>query len=265
MPSEFTYPDIDPEFEKEYLRVLIEYLKSKGETTFAKLLKDSECRIIKSDTYSRKLNGKGRWDALGADVHFLVSVDNLDTIKEEKDKEKLRKYCDEILDPRFGYDIKKIEIKPLIDRTSEGTMLVQSPEPKISSEVVERAIRDAEASIKASNAISGVDRVHTALHGYLRAVCDREDIIYGHEDSMARLFKLLRHHHPALQDLGASSLEIERILQSFATIMDVLNPIRNNATLAHANVDLLGKNEAMLVINVARTILHYLDAKIGST
>ncbi|GAH63627.1 unnamed protein product, partial [marine sediment metagenome] len=34
-------------------------------------------------------------------------------------------------------------------------------------------------------------------------------------------------------------------------------------SVAHPNEDLLEKDEAMLVINVARTLLHYLDAKLG--
>ncbi len=150
-----------------------------------------------------------------------------------------------------------------IARRLESASPVASPEPKITSVVVERAIGDVEALIQASGAVSGVDRIHTALHGYLRAVCDRENIPYSKDDSMTRLFRLLRQHHPALQSLGARSQDIERVLQSFASIMDALNPIRNNASVAHPNVDLLEKDEAMLVINSARTLLHYLDAKLG--
>lgn len=143
----------------------------------------------------------------------------------------------------------------------EGASPVSSPDPKINSAIVERAIGDVEALIQASGAVSGVDRIHTALHGYLRAVCDAENIVCGKDDSMTKLFKLLRQYHPALHNLGARSQDIERILQSSASIMDALNPIRNNASVAHPNEDLLDKEEAMLVINVTRTLLHYLDAK----
>ena len=80
---------------------------------------------------------------------------------------------------------------------------------------------------------------------------------------MAKLFKTLRQHHSALKDLGTRSQEIERVLQSFANIMDALNPIRNNASVAHPNKNLLERDEALLVINAARTLLHYLDAKLG--
>jgi hypothetical protein len=148
-----------------------------------------------------------------------------------------------------------------IAKRLEGASPVLSPDLKIKSSVVERAIKDVEALIHTTGAVSGVDRIHTALHGYLRGVCDIEKIKYDKDDNMTKLFKLLRQNHPALRDLGARSQEIERILQSSASIMDALNPIRNNASVAHPNEDLLNKEEAMLVINVTRTLLHYLDAK----
>jgi len=78
---------------------------------------------------------------------------------------------------------------------------------------------------------------------------------------MTKLFKLLRQNHPTLQNLGTRSQDIERILQASANIMDALNPIRNNASVAHPNDHLLNKEEAMLAINVTRSLLHYLDSK----
>lgn len=52
-----------------------------------------------------------------------------------------------------------------------------------------------------------------------------------------------------------------RILSSLSNVIDCLNPVRNNASLAHANEELLGKDEAMLTINAARTVFQYLDSK----
>jgi len=148
-----------------------------------------------------------------------------------------------------------------IAKRLEGASPVMSPDLKINSAIVKRAIGDVEALIQSSDAVSGVDRIHTTLHGYLRAVCDVENIVYSKDDSMTKLFKLLRQHHSALQDLGSRSQDIKRILQSSASIMDALNPIRNNASVAHPNEDLLNREEAMLVINIVRSLLHYLDAK----
>ena len=47
-------------------------------------------------------------------------------------------------------------------------------------------------------------------------------------------------------------------------MLDALTPVRNNASLAHPNKDLLGRDEAQLVVNAGRTLLTYLDAKIGA-
>lgn len=47
-----------------------------------------------------------------------------------------------------------------------------------------------------------------------------------------------------------------------ATILDALNPIRNSASVAHPNLDLLSEADAMLAINAARTILHYVEARV---
>lgn len=150
-----------------------------------------------------------------------------------------------------------------IAKKLEGASPVAAPDPKTTSVIVERAINDVETLLQSNGAISGIDRIHTALHGYLQAVCDKEKIAYEKDDSMAKLFKSLRQNHPALQNLGTRSQDIERVFQSFSNILDALNPIRNNASVAHPNNNLLEKDEAMLVINAARTLLNYLDAKFN--
>jgi hypothetical protein len=154
------------------------------------------------------------------------------------------------------------ELLEIIKRLEEIS-LITSPDLKITSVIVERAITDVEALINTNGAISGVDRIHTALHGYLQAVCKTQNIPYQKDDNITRLFKLLRQQHPKLQNLGARSQDIERVFNSFASILDALTPIRNNASVAHPNIDLLEKAEAILVINATRTMLHYLDSKLS--
>lgn len=129
---------------------------------------------------------------------------------------------------------------------------------------VERAIRDAETLIKNSGATSGVDRIHTALHGYLKAVCRDAGITHASDATMTALFKLLREQHPAFVPSGARAQDITQVLRGMSQVLDAMNPVRNNASMAHPNLDLLETAEAMLVINSARTILHYLDHKLTS-
>jgi hypothetical protein len=151
-----------------------------------------------------------------------------------------------------------------VARRLEGTCPVASPTLTITSEVVERAISDAEALIRSGGATSAVDRLHTTVHGYLRAVCDQAGIAYKPDSTMAALFKALREQHPAFSTLGPRAQDITQIMRAMATIMDVFNPIRNSASVAHPNSQLLEGPEAALAINAARTILHYLDAKLGA-
>jgi hypothetical protein len=64
--------------------------------------------------------------------------------------------------------------------------------------------------------------------------------------------------------LGRRGQDIETVLRASGSILDALNPVRNNASVAHPNEDLLGREEAELVINVGRSLLSYLDAKLGT-
>jgi hypothetical protein len=50
-------------------------------------------------------------------------------------------------------------------------------------------------------------------------------------------------------------------MRALANIINVLNPVRNRASVAHPNEMLLEEAEAMLVINSVRTLLHYLNAR----
>jgi len=142
------------------------------------------------------------------------------------------------------------------------SLSVASPAPKITSQVVETAIKDAEHLIQSRGAVNGLDRVHTTLHGYLLAACDDAGLIYGADPGVTDLFKLLK-QHPALQATGPRAGDIDKILKAFSIVLDAMNPLRNRASLAHPNPTLLNEPEAMLVINAVRTILHYLDAKLS--
>jgi len=151
----------------------------------------------------------------------------------------------------------------LAERLERGAVMVPMAPLAFTSEVVVRALDDAETLLKSSGPTSAVDRVHTALHGHLRFLCDEAGIDYDRDDTMVALLKKLRQQHPRLSDLGARAQDIEAVLRASGSILDALNPVRNNATVAHPNDDLLGREEAQLVINVGRSLLVYLDSKIA--
>ena len=102
---------------------------------------------------------------------------------------------------------------------------------------------------------------------YLRLVeIERSAGIADDADASApRLLRLLRDNHPAMRSLGPREPEITQVLLAMGTAVDAIGTIRNTASVAHANDTLIDQADAMLVVNAVRTILHYLDARLGGT
>ncbi|MFY9935805.1 MAG: abortive infection family protein [Silvibacterium sp.] len=161
--------------------------------------------------------------------------------------EKLGKYVRFIaVDVVFGDEIESVPV----------------PDLKITSQIVERALTDAETLLRSGGAVSGIDRIHTVFHGYLKALCQERTLTPGNDAGVTELFKLIRKSHPAMSGALPGGKEIDRVVGAMSTIVDALNPLRNRASVAHPNDELLEEPEAMLVINTVRTLLHYLNARI---
>jgi Abortive infection C-terminus len=140
---------------------------------------------------------------------------------------------------------------------------VANPNPSFTTEVIERALFDAEQLLSTSGPVSAVDRVHTALHGYLQETCLRLNATTSPVSSLdiAALFKVLR--TSGIFSQSSHSQHAEKVAQGLANCVDALNPLRNQGSMAHPNKILLTEAEAMLAINSARTILHYVDASLS--
>lgn len=159
-----------------------------------------------------------------------------------------------------GYYVRFI----VADLDTDSLEIVPSPNLEITTEVVERALADVEKLIQAQGPISGIDRVHTALHGYLRAIAKKSQIAVPDDASITQLFREIREKHPSLCASGARANDITRVIYSMATILDALDPVRNRASIAHPNENLLAEPEAMLIVNTTRTLMHYLNARLRS-
>jgi Abortive infection C-terminus len=142
---------------------------------------------------------------------------------------------------------------------------VANPSPGFATEVVERALADAEQLLSSSGPISAVDRVHTALHGYLQETCLRLNATTRSVSSLdiAALFKALR--TSGIFSQSSHSQHAEKVAQGLANCVDALNPLRNQGSMAHPNKILLTDAEAMLAINAARTILSFVDASVAQS
>jgi hypothetical protein len=146
---------------------------------------------------------------------------------------------------------------------TEGPEPVPAPKPTLTSETVERALEDAELMVAHGKPANAVDRVHTALHSYVKQVCS--DAGFPTDSlTITAAIKLLRQQHPVFSKDSDRSNRSASIMKSFAAVCDSLNQDRNTASLAHPNIRLLGNAEAMLAINASRTILHYIHSKLQS-
>jgi AbiJ N-terminal domain 5/Abortive infection C-terminus len=142
-------------------------------------------------------------------------------------------------------------------------MEVQHFEPQTTTDSGHQALADAQALLHTRGPGSAVDRIHTGLHAFLKAACDDATIPYPDDPSANQLLKLLLEHHPSLKDFGPRSDDIRRMIRTSASIVDSLGTLRNQASLAHPNEEILGHEEALFVINLARSLLRFLDAKVS--
>jgi hypothetical protein len=148
-------------------------------------------------------------------------------------------------------------------RTDDRSEPVAAPILANSSALVEQALHDAEVLMLSRGAVSAVDRAHTAFHAFLKAICHKASIALNNDAGITEIFAAIRRSHPALASSGPHSESVSKMLRSLGTIVDTVNYLRNRGSVAHPNEQLLDEPEAMLVINSIRTLLHYLDLRIG--
>jgi hypothetical protein len=156
--------------------------------------------------------------------------------------------------PKLAEWIERLESTPLVGRANL----------RISKEVVSKALADADALVASGRPLGAVDRVHTALHGYLQAACAEDKIDFDRADSVVKLLRRLQAEHQGLKETGPRPQAITKVVNAFAQVLDALLPVRNNTSLAHPNDTLLPEAEAYLFINAVRTIFQYLDAKLAT-
>jgi Abortive infection C-terminus len=156
--------------------------------------------------------------------------------------------------------IRFIAIDPLTD--DPGVAVVTTPTLATSSAVVQRALKDFETLVREGGAVSGVDRIHTALHGHLLEICRQSNISHAPGADITALFNFIRQQHPKFQN-HAPGTEPQKMFRGLAQVVDAMNPVRNQSSMAHPNPVLLDEPEAMLAANAVRSLLHYLNMKLS--
>lgn len=127
------------------------------------------------------------------------------------------------------------------------------------SGTVQKAVEDAEVFIREGRYDSAVDRIHTAFHGYLREVLTEHGVTYGADDGLPALFaKLHGYYGGAIQPADVAD-RVKSILRSAGGMINAVNELRNNNTIAHPNGQLIQKREAQLVIRLVNAVVDYIE------
>ena len=153
---------------------------------------------------------------------FITILENSDAATQSKIlKGVLKKY------PIEFFGMESIETKTRlanqiaeIIRRLESGAAVSNDQLIVTNATVERAIQDVKVLLESSGATSSVDRIHTALHGYMREVCKQADITYTEEETLTQIFRKLKAKHPALQNVGPRQSDIDQIINSFSNTLD---------------------------------------------
>lgn len=232
----------------------IRLLQKRGEQEAANILKNFPFEILRGENY---FGDEFSVLYFEASLNDYVKIDGYNNKKYAPSLHALAQTITEI-----GPYIRFIAVELQKDNGAEP---VARPSPTITSSLIERALRDAETLLISQGAISAVDRAHTAIHAYVKAICHRDGIILTDGVSLTEAFFHLRKQHPVFNSAGPHSEQVVKVLRALGAILDSVNFLRNRGSVAHPNEKLLEEPEAMLVINCVRTLLHYLDSKVEST
>lgn len=160
--------------------------------------------------------------------------------------------------------LSRVQLVSIMNRLRSGS-LPDSFDPGEGFVAVARAIDDVWQLTKGPGGYqSAVDRMHTALHGYLRATAGVYDLDLASQADIVACWKSLVAAHPAFANLGLRHQEIHTALKSMTSSIGTLIPIRNNASNAHPNDEILEHPEAVLVVNMTHTIALYVRSRINS-
>lgn len=246
---EVVKPAVAPEGWARLKNTAIRLLRARGHTKAAEILESENFGL-----YEATNDFQDDFEAL----HKRVSVEEYAEYGEKNAQEDYRNGCREmaLVFNELGHYMRFVVVELSMDDD-----VVVSPElPPTTPEAVRLALTNAEhLMMSPQGALSAIDRVHTAIHGYLKSLCDASGLTPATTDPSVNVLLKQLMQHPKFKASPAHSEKIEKILRAFGTVLDSMGTLRNHASLAHPNEKLLDETDALLVVNAARTILRYIS------
>ena len=129
------------------------------------------------------------------------------------------------------------------------------------TDVIAKAIEDAELFMSDEKYNSAFDRVHTAFYGYLRKKLDDLGESYEESDTLNQLYNKL-HSYVSADIANDQSGIIKTTLHSASGAINSINELRNRHSLAHPNGSIISVREANLCIRLVKELSDYIEKVI---
>jgi hypothetical protein len=124
----------------------------------------------------------------------------------------------------------------------------------LSFDALARSVREA---IERNEPETGLDRLHTFVAKYFRALCNKRGIDIPKDKP---LHSLVGEYVKALKLGGFIESEMtERILKSSISVMEAFNRVRNEQSFAHDN-RVLNYNESLLIFGHVTSLIRFVEA-----
>lgn len=193
------------------------------------------------------------WNTFRAILHLQVPLNRLDVF--EKYDSKILSEASQIFGKQEDYYLTDLSI----DVLPEEYETFDFRELGL-NETLRKAVSDASTLMAQGKYSSCIDRVHTALHGYLRVRLDELNIEYKEDDSIMRLFNLLYKKWESLNNDDINDMML-KVLRSTSASLDVLNNIRNRYSLTHPNNTIIEEPEAKFALGIIESIVNYIETR----
>jgi glutamyl/glutaminyl-tRNA synthetase len=120
--------------------------------------------------------------------------------------------------------------------------------------VLAKSVREA---IEKNEPEAGLDRLHTFVVKYMRALCQKHSI---RTDRDKPLHSLVGEYVKRLKDKGHVESEMtERILKSSISTLEAFNRVRNDQSFAHDN-QVLNYDESLFIFNHVTSAVRFVEA-----
>lgn len=192
------------------------------------------------------------WDTYCSILHIQAPIDKQDSFVKEKDK--ILDIAESIYGRQGDNYLTNIDIGILIEHYE----VIDFSSISL-TEVIAKAIADAELLMSQGKYDSAFDRVHTAFHGYLRKVLENRNVLYEESDTLSQLYNKL--HVDISANIGSTPIAelMKTSLRSASGIVASINDMRNRHSLSHPNEVLLHNREAEFTIRLIKDLSDYIN------